>query len=228
MRGIFFGIVIFYSALAAAQSDSLVYYNHYWKQTTKDSAAFYRVVARQGSLFAVKDYYFSGELQMQGSYSSLTPEIQEGYFIWYYDNGRKFVEGNYVHGQREGIWTFWYPDGLKKQEIRFLPGKPDEFVFRWRSYREKNSLHLVETASRKAHKGKVQKAEALLHTAIANNPFCAEAYYERGLLRCATSRLPSGCDDLEKARAFGFYDTGAVNNAIGECCGEKRQLLLKH
>lgn len=201
-----------------AQGDSVKYFNQYWRETTKDSAKFYRKVTQNESLFHVKDYHISGALQMEGDYSSLQPEIQEGYFVWYFESGQKFVEGNFVHGQREGIWTFWYPDGQKKQEVKFLPGKNEDYVYKWRSRREKNSVELIEKAILKMKRGKTETAQSLLDAAIANNPYSVDAYYQRGLLKCATDRREDGCADLIKAKKFGFLDNLLINQAIEDCC----------
>ncbi|MDZ4847037.1 MAG: hypothetical protein SH857_16005 [Chitinophagales bacterium] len=202
----------------SAQSDSVKYFNQYWKETTKDSARFYRAIKQEENRQHVMDYYISGTLQMEGDYSSLQPEIQEGYFVWYFETGQKFVEGNFVHGQREGIWTFWYPDGLKKQEIKFLPGKQEEYVFKWRSKREKNSIELIEKAIKKMKRGNIEAAESLLNSAIGFNPYSTEAFYQLGLLKCSNYRRGAGCNDLIKAKKFGFFDNEEINKAIEGCC----------
>src|SRR5262245_2905159 len=203
---------------AAAQQDSITYYNGFWKKTAKDSAEYFRLWERKGNFFHAKDYYISGKLQMEGDYSSQEPEIEEGYFIWYYENGQKFAEGNYVHGQRDGIWTFWFPDGLRKEEMLFHPGKEEEYELRWQSKRQKNSRPLVNRAIEKKENGHLKDAEKLLNAAIEINPFCDDALYERGLLKCETGQTESGCEDLKKAREFGYYDMLSVAAALETYC----------
>lgn len=200
----------------AAQNDSIKYFDDTWKETSRDSASYYRLVEKKELGYHVRDYYLNGTLQMEGDYTSLEPEIQQGYFVWYFENGQKFVEGTYVRGQREGIWTFWYPDGLKKQEIKFL--KDGEYVNKWRSKREKNSIELIEKAVRKMTKGKADDAESLLKAAIANNPYSAEGYYEMGRLKGLTGNKELACQCLKKAKAYGFYDNESMQRAMGKYC----------
>jgi len=203
-------------ALLFAQSDSIIYYNHYWKETTRDSAAYYRIAEQKGKIFHVRDYYMSGNLQMEGDYSSLKPEIQNGYFKWYFENGQKFAEGSYVHGKREGIWTFWFPDGLKKEEIKFSSGKEDDYSIIWQSKRQKNSLQIIDRAISEKERGRLEKARALLDSALKVNPFSAEAYYQKGLLELEAGE--NGCDDLEKARGYWYFDMMELNKVIEDNC----------
>lgn len=200
---------------ASAQADSIRFYDHYWEETSEGSAAYYRLSEKGGRFFNVNDYYISGKLQMTGTYTSLEPEIQHGYFTWYFENGQKYAEGNYVHGEREGIWTFWFPDGLKKQEIIFYPGRTEEFVIRWESKRQKNSREIVENA---AEHGKAEKALALLNSALQINPFSAEAYYQKGLIELKSGNENQGCEDLLKAREYWFYDMTELSRVMEENC----------
>ncbi len=198
-----------------AQAGSIRYFDHYWEPSAKDSAAYYRLAEKGERLYRVRDYYISGKIQMEGTYSSLEPEIQHGYFIWYFENGQKYAEGNYEHGEREGIWTFWFPDGLKKQEIRFYPGRMEEFAIRWESKRLKNSREIVKKA---AEQGKAEKALSLLNSALQINPFSAEAYYEKGLIELKSGNENQGCEDLLKAREYWFYDMMELSRVMEENC----------
>ena len=36
-----------------------------------------------------------------------------------YGNGKKNYEVNYKNNKRNGLWTSWYEDGQKKEEITF-------------------------------------------------------------------------------------------------------------
>lgn len=100
-----------------------MYFNRSWKQTTRDSAYYYRqVFAGMGKKvqFIVKDYYLSGKLQMEGAYKSIHPDMKEGHFVYYYENGRKMTEADYAGNEVEGIYREWFPSGNPKlySEIR--------------------------------------------------------------------------------------------------------------
>lgn len=209
-------IISFYFS-AFCQTDT-IYYDANWEETVKDSAEYYRISEKKERLYHVRDYYLSGALQMEGNYTSFDPDIREGYFKWYYESGQKFAEGNFVHGQREGLWTFWFPDGLKKEVIEFSPKKPDYFSVKWRSKRVKNSINFLEKAIRKRRRGKYEKALFLLNNAIALNPYFANAYFERGLIRCRIYEKEAACADLKKAKQYIYLDTEALNEQIERCC----------
>ncbi len=204
-----------------AQSDSIRYFNFDWKETTPDSAQFFRLVEETKGGVQVRDYYISGQLQMTGNYSLLSPEIQNGYFIWYFENGHKSAEGNYLHGIRDGVWTFWYPDGLKKEEIRFLKNRDNDYVSIWQSKRLNNSQKFIDKALRKKNRNKFDEAEELLNSALEICPYSAEACYQRGMLNVVRGRISEGCCDLLRAREFGYYDALHLNQQIRINCGRE-------
>ena len=73
-----------------AQSTDTTFYDVDWKETDKSNHAFYRIMSQtdDGKPLAT-DYFKSGEVQMTGTFKSLSPEIKDGEFIWYYKNGQK-------------------------------------------------------------------------------------------------------------------------------------------
>ena len=94
-----------------------VYFDHHWKQCKKDSASYYRqVYADMGKKvqFVVKDFYLSGKIQMEGTYKSINPDVKNGHFIYYYDNGNKMSEVSYLENQPEGEYLEWYSNGKEK------------------------------------------------------------------------------------------------------------------
>src|SRR5687768_3489074 len=100
--------LIFISANLPAQNDT-IFFNYKWEKTSVDSAMFFRLAEKNDAGFLVRDFYWNGKKQMEGIFSTLEPELRNGYFTWYFENGQKYAEGNYLHGKRDGIWTFWYP-----------------------------------------------------------------------------------------------------------------------
>ncbi|GIV32556.1 MAG: hypothetical protein KatS3mg031_0091 [Chitinophagales bacterium] len=199
-----------------AQTDTFRYYDFNWMETTRDRAKFYRIVEKSDGRYHVKDYYISGALQMEGVYISLDPDIQNGYFVWYFENGQKSAEGAYKYGTPEGIWTFWFPDGLKREEIRFLP--KGEYVSLWRSALLIHAEQLVQKAQIRKKWRNLRKARLLLDKAIQICPYCPEAYYERGLLSFSEGKTQDGCQDLLLARQYGYYDPETLNKRLAKHC----------
>lgn len=91
MKALFTLLLLTISISAFAQSSDTTWFSKKWEKTNKQNSYYYRVVqsGTPDSLLHVKDYFGIGELQMEGSYTSLTPEIKEGTFIWWHKNGVK-------------------------------------------------------------------------------------------------------------------------------------------
>lgn len=54
------------------------------------------------------------------------------YRKWYDDAGERLaLEGNYVDGDRDGVWKAWYSSGRQKNEGTFKKGTPDGHHLGW-------------------------------------------------------------------------------------------------
>jgi protein TonB len=105
-------LILFVSFSSRAQSkNDTVYYSADWKKTTRDSASYYRVIKEDGSMFKVEDHYLNGKLQMSGTYSSLNPEVRQGYFKYYSETGILTEEGEYDNNKHQGKWSSYYLAG---------------------------------------------------------------------------------------------------------------------
>lgn len=59
---------------------------------------------------------------MVGAYSSLKKETKEGFFTWYYENGKPSRSCEYYRGKEDGLLTEWNEDGKKIGEIYYKKG----------------------------------------------------------------------------------------------------------
>ena len=50
--------------------------------------------------------------------------MQDGKWIYYYDDGKKMYEQTFVNGKQEGKITSWYAIGTLESEKNFKNGKP--------------------------------------------------------------------------------------------------------
>lgn len=120
-----------------AQNVDTIWYNSKWEKTEKGNRYYYRVVERDGikSLYFVRDFYPSGKIQMEGHYKSLSPDIRNGDFTWWFENGVK---------QRETIFqddsviklTEWDADGKlinQNELVRTVSFKDVEPVYELKS-----------------------------------------------------------------------------------------------
>lgn len=85
-----------------AQQDT-IYYNIDWKETVKDSAAFFRPpVKKEGDLFRVEDYYISGQLQMSALSKNEYKALFHGKVTWYNEDGTVYQSGYYDNNRLDG------------------------------------------------------------------------------------------------------------------------------
>lgn len=109
----------------SAQRDPIPtsYYDQNWKQVSKDSATYYRVAEPQGDKYLVRDYYMSGQLQMDPVLcTALKPKLMfEAVTTLYHENGQAKEKGLFINEERSGLHTYWYDNGTLQQEMEHLP-----------------------------------------------------------------------------------------------------------
>ena len=70
------------------------------------------------------DVPFSGKItgQTQGT---LKNGLQEGAWVWYWDNGQLWSKGNFKGGKKDGVWVHYNEDGTVDKEYTgtFKDGK---------------------------------------------------------------------------------------------------------
>jgi len=110
-------LLTLFTVLAYGQKIDTVYYDADWKVTAKNNSSYYRIAKtiESGKLYEVEDFYNSGKIQMKGSYSSLVPEIKNGVFTWYHDNGNPKSEVVYENNISKST-KYWKEDGTPQTE----------------------------------------------------------------------------------------------------------------
>ena len=88
------------ASLCYGQKTDTTYFNADWKPAAKAESTFYRLtkLVEESKKYEVTDYYTSGEVQMTGTFSSLSPETKDGVFTWFKD-GKKQNEIVYEQGK---------------------------------------------------------------------------------------------------------------------------------
>lgn len=66
-------------------------------------------------------WYANGGRQTEGEYVENRPE---GIHRWWYPNGQLKVEGPYSRGQKQGQWVWYHANGQKMMEGAYFDGKP--------------------------------------------------------------------------------------------------------
>ena len=56
---------------------------------------------------------------------------KDGLWTWWYENGEKKNEGTFKNGQENGLHRWWYENGQKSKEGTYKDGKQVELVTSW-------------------------------------------------------------------------------------------------
>ena len=62
---------------------------------------------------------FYNTLQIISSYKKMTESAYTGTVVWYFPDGAKAAEGNFLEGKPEGKWVHFRHDGTLKSETRY-------------------------------------------------------------------------------------------------------------
>jgi antitoxin component YwqK of YwqJK toxin-antitoxin module len=96
-----------------------------WQITTKENKAkFYRTIEEdpESDHYIKKDYFMSGTLQGIAYYSSLNPEIIDGEYYEYYEDGKLKAQGFFKHRLKNGDWKYWSSEGEIEKTIKYEDG----------------------------------------------------------------------------------------------------------
>lgn len=120
MKNFILVIILFYSSISFAQTDT-IYLNEGWGKSTIADAYYYRLVNKQDDHYLVKDMYLkTNKLQMVAVCSSIDSLIKDGPCSFYSEDGQKLRAGNYVNNKETGKWTSWEKDGKDSLVIEFV------------------------------------------------------------------------------------------------------------
>ena len=115
-----------------AQDTITVFYDLYMNRTADSSQATYIRKAwkiKDSKLWRVHDYYLkNGNIAMKGVYKSGRLNVKNGYFIYYYENGKKREEGSYRNNYRTGEWKGWFKEGNDKLIYKYETGTLKEVI----------------------------------------------------------------------------------------------------
>jgi len=96
-----------------------------WQITIKEKKAkFYRTIAKDSisDHFIKKDHFMNDTLQGISYYSSLNPDIIDGKYFEYYENGKLKTEGFFKHRLKDGDWKYWSKDGKYEKSFKYVDG----------------------------------------------------------------------------------------------------------
>lgn len=114
-------IFILTSSALTAQDTITVYYDKNWEEIQNaNNASFYRkAFLDTTNLWMAYDYYINGQIQMICPYVSKKLKKREGKAIYFFENGNKSSEGEFIKDSRTGEWTFWFESGEIKAKGKY-------------------------------------------------------------------------------------------------------------
>ncbi len=72
-------------------------------------------------------YVLDGRAQL----TQFMPRVKNGTVMFWYEDGKPKMKGQYVKGQQEGVWMNWYPNGRMSALLTYEGGKVSGRGARW-------------------------------------------------------------------------------------------------
>ena len=148
------------SFLLEAQNKIKLFFNGDWKVTNKENAFYIREAEYDLQDFTlngkVSDFDINGNPVMEGNYLH---GKKNGMFIFYYRNGIIESQGSYIDNKRDGRWTYRYPNNQVKQSITFLNCNEKE-PFIVNDYYDNRGKPLVKNGTGKWTNDSISQSEA--------------------------------------------------------------------
>lgn len=99
-----------------------LYLSDVLEPASKRNAAYYlQPEGRDGELFIGKIYSLDGKLKAEGRFKDEGLTIEEGPFVFYHANGKVESKGDYVMGNKSGVWLRYDAGGQAMAEKVYNP-----------------------------------------------------------------------------------------------------------
>jgi len=137
---VFFGIL--YNAIAqdlqycTIKHDTVVAsFNHQWEKVPlEQSERFVKAYKNDKNTWTAKGFDMTGKKQMTGIFRTEKLNTKEGYFIFFFQNGKIHSEGNFTNNKKTGEWNWWFDTGEIKENGHFdKKGKKTGYWKSWYS-----------------------------------------------------------------------------------------------
>lgn len=99
------------------------FWDSHWQHVSRANAVYYGWTAPLDSgRCSIRTFYFTGERQMEAIGYPGPPVVKDGLAMYYYRSGAKSSVGQFANGKREGIWSYWQPDGTLRRQVQWHAG----------------------------------------------------------------------------------------------------------
>jgi Gram-negative bacterial TonB protein C-terminal len=113
------------------------YFKDMWEPAKERKYDIKRVISKTDSGYQITDYRKGDMLKFRGVYSAIDPDIPNGHFQFYNENGLLEAEGNYIDGELSGTWAFYQKDGSLREEVSYdliIPVCDSSYTFNKEQY----------------------------------------------------------------------------------------------
>lgn len=146
MKYTLFFISFLIAARTFSQTIKTIYYDSDWKEiSNKKNASFFRKIENDKNHtnhFIVKDFYITGEAQMEAEMISYNPEVMDGNVTYYFKNGKKHTERKFINGKENGYYKEWYENGeIESEGLMQNDGQTGE----WKYYYSNGKIRTTGT-----------------------------------------------------------------------------------
>lgn len=143
-----------------------IYLSNVLEPTSKGKAAYYlQPEGMDGELFIGKIYAMDGKLKADGRFRDAALTVEEGAFTFFHPNGKVESKGDYVMGNKSGVWLRYDAAGQALAEKVYNPEPLANILYTraetMPTYAEGGERALVRTIKQKVDPtGKQVKGEA--------------------------------------------------------------------
>ena len=123
MRSLIVLFLFLSAAFCHAQMGAKQNLNRMLEPTSGDlDYQYYRIANKiSEDKFNVEVFFLSGNIKMRGTYIDELLTIEDGFFQYFYQNGRCESEGQFIKGRKTGIWKRFENDGSSKKDRYYPP-----------------------------------------------------------------------------------------------------------
>ena len=116
-------LILFTSAFS--QSSEKFYFDEALHPVSKKEAVIFGTGETDSGLYKLTCYYMKRKhpLACVEHFTDSTQQVYAGAFQTYFENGVISAGGNYHHGEKDGLWKYYYGDGKISDSIQFKNGK---------------------------------------------------------------------------------------------------------
>lgn len=116
-------LILFTSGFS--QSSGKYYFDEALHPVSKKEAVIFGTGETDSGLYKLTCYYMKRKQPLAGveRFTDSSQQVHAGAFQTYYENGVTSAEGLYRHGEKDGLWKYYYRDGKTSDSVQFKNGR---------------------------------------------------------------------------------------------------------